>query len=323
MKISVAFIVYNGARYMRKQLDSILAQTHGVDEIIVCDDASSDNTKEILEEYKNKHPNLFFLHYNNKNIGPTKNIEKAIQACTGDIILLADQDDYWEANRVETIVKWFEANPTMNGVFTNGSLMNSKDELDNKYALWDIMSFPHKTIRSETELNNSLKLYINTVENAVTGATLAIRNNLPFLKQPFPLIKHLVHDRWLAMNLVENNNLGILDEKLIRYRIHSKQAIGGKTKNIDKYIELNANLLEGNPNRNNNIASFKDLRYILNKIEINLEIQNEISKIEKKEFDNADYIAILKNKHKIYLEYGFTKWPILSGLRKFKKLFTA
>ena len=125
MKISVAFIVYNGARYMRKQLDSILAQTHGVDEIIVCDDASSDTTKEILEEYKNKYLNLFLLHYNNKNLGPTKNIEKAIQACTGDIILLADQDDYWEPNKVETIIKWFEANPTMNGVFTNGSLMNS------------------------------------------------------------------------------------------------------------------------------------------------------------------------------------------------------
>ena len=319
MKISVALIVYNGARYMRTQLDSILAQTHKVDEIIVCDDASSDNTKEILEEYKNKHPNLFFIHYNNKNLGPTKNIEKAIQASTGDIILLADQDDYWETNKVETIIKWFEANPTMNGVFTNGSLMNSNGELDNKYGLWDVMSFPYNRVNN----SQNLKLYINTVENAITGATLAIKNNLPFLKQPFPVIKHLVHDRWLAMNLAENNSLGILNEKLIRYRIHSSQAIGGMTENIKKYIELNANLLEGIPNINNSIASFKDLRYILNKIEINLQIQNEISKIEKKEFDNVKYIATLKNKQQIYLEYGFKKWPILSGLRKFKKLLTA
>ena len=319
MKISVALIVYNGAKYIRQQLDSILAQTHNVDEIIVCEDGSTDGTKEIIEEYKNKHPNLFFIHYNNKNLGPTKNIEKAIQACMGDLILLADQDDYWEDNKVETIIKWFEANPTMNGVFTNGSLMNSKGELDNKYSLWDVMSFPYKDIKN----NNDLKLYINTVENSVTGATLAIRNNLPFLKQPFPVIKYLVHDRWLAMNLAENNSLGILEEKLIRYRIHSEQTIGGMTENIEKYIELNANLLEGAPNINNSIASFKDLRYILNKIEINLEIQNEISKIENKEFDNANYIAILKNKQKIYLEYGFKKWPLLTGLRKIKKLFTA
>ncbi len=319
MKISVALIVYNGAKYIRQQLDSILAQTHNVDEIIVCEDGSTDGTKEIIEEYKNKHPNLFFIHYNNKNLGPTKNIEKAIQACMGDLILLADQDDYWEDNKVETIIKWFEANPTMNGVFTNGSLMNSEGKLENKYSLWDVMSFTYKDIKN----NNDLKLYINTVENSVTGATLAIRNNLPFLKQPFPVIKYLVHDRWLAMNLAENNSLGILEEKLIRYRIHSEQTIGGMTENIEKYIELNANLLEGAPNINNSIASFKDLRYILNKIEINLEIQNEISKIENKEFDNANYIAILKNKQKIYLEYGFKKWPLLTGLRKIKKLFTA
>ena len=319
MKISVAFIVYNGARYMRAQLDSILAQTHDVDEIIVCDDASSDKTKEILEKYKKSYPDLFFLHYNYKNIGPTKNIEKAIQACTGDIILLADQDDYWETNKVETIVNWFDTNPTMNGLFTNGLLMDSNEKLDNKYGIWDVMSFPYKAIKNDEDL----KIYINTVENSVTGATLAIRNNLAFLKQPFPIIKHLVHDRWLAINVAENNSLGILEDKLIRYRIHSKQAIGGKTENIEKYIELNANLLEGTPNINNSIASFKDLRYILNKIEINLEIQNEISKIEKKEFDNVKYIATLKNKQKIYLEYGFKKWPILSGLRKFKKLLTA
>ena len=323
MKISVALIVYNGAKYLRTQLDSILAQTHKVDEIIVYDDASSDNTKEILEEYENKHPNLFFNHYNTENIGPTKNIEKAIKTCTGELILLADQDDYWEPNKVDKVVKWFEQNPNMHGVFTNGSLMNSKGELDNKYSLWDAMSFPYKTIRSKTELNSNLKLYINTVENTITGATIAIRNNLPFLKQPFPTIKNLVHDRWLAMNLSETNSLGILDEKLIRYRIHSAQAIGGKTKNIEKYIELNANLLEGNPNINNSIANFKGLRYILNKIEINLEIQSEISIIENKSFDNDNYITILKNKQKIYLEYGFMKWPFLTALRKFKKLFTA
>jgi len=323
MKISVAFIVYNGTQHLRQQLDSILAQTHKVDEIIICDDASSDNTKEILEEYKKNNPNLFFLHYINQNIGPTKNIEKAILACTGELILLADQDDYWEDDKVETIIKYFEQNPTMNGVFTNGTLINSKGDLDNKYGLWDVMSFPYKTIKSNYELNNNLKLYINTVENAVTGATLAIRNNLPFLKQPFPIIKNLVHDRWLAINLAETNSLGILEDKLIRYRIHSAQAIGGMTENIEKYIMLNANLLEGIPNTNNSIVSFKDLRYILKKIETNLQIQKEISKIENKSFNNGNYIAILKNKHKIYLEYGFTKWPLLSYLRKLKKLFIA
>jgi hypothetical protein len=202
-------------------------------------------------------------------------------------------------------------------------LINSNGELDNKYNLWDSMGFPYKAIKSNNDLIDKLNLYINTVENALTGATLAIRKDLPFLNQPFPIIKNLVHDRWLAINLAETNSLGVLEDKLIHYRIHSEQAIGGMTENIEKYIDLNTNLLEGKPNINNSISSFKELRYVLNKIEINLEIQNEISKIETKDFDNTNYIAILKNKHKVYLEYGFTKWPILSRLRKIKKLFTA
>jgi glycosyltransferase involved in cell wall biosynthesis len=321
MKISVAFIVYNGGHYLRTQLDSILTQTQPVDEIIVCEDGSKDASKEILEEYKMNHPKLFFVQYNKENIGPTKNIEKAIQACTGDIILLLDQDDYWEPNKVATLVNWFNQNPNMNGVFTNGALMNANGELNNKYSLWDAMSFPYKNIKSNNELNNNLKLYINTVENCVTGATLAIRNNLTILQQPFPLIKHLVHDRWLAINLAGTNSLGILEEKLIRYRIHSNQAIGGRSEDIEKYIELNANLLEGEPNINNSINSFKDLRYILNKIEINLHIQIEIKKIEKKDFDNTNYITILKNKQEIYTAFGLKKWPLLTSLRKIKKLF--
>ena len=107
MKISVAFIVYNGANYMRTQLDSILAQNHKVDEIIVVEDASLDHTKEILAEYVNKHPSLFSIYYNSVNYGSYKSIDKALKACTGDIIILSDHDDFWESNKVENILKYF------------------------------------------------------------------------------------------------------------------------------------------------------------------------------------------------------------------------
>ena len=315
MKISVAFIVYNGANYMITQLDSILAQTYKVHEIIVIEDASTDNTKEIINRYSRESPGLFHIKYNKENLGSYKSIEKAIQNCSGDIIILADHDDYWESNKVETIIKWFEENPNMEGLMTNGLLIDDSGDINFKYFLWDSMSFPYEEITN----SNELKLYINTVENCATGATMAIKNNLSVLKKPFPTIKYLIHDRWLAINLAEKKSLGILNEKLIRYRIHSAQETGGKQNEIEKYISINKNLLI----ENIEIDSFKTLKFILNKIEINLQIQNGISEIETKDFDNTNYIAILKNKHKIYLEYGFAKWPILSGLRKFKKLFIA
>jgi glycosyltransferase involved in cell wall biosynthesis len=311
MKISVAFIVYNGANYMRTQLDSILAQSYKVDEIIVVEDASTDITKEILHSYSKENPGLFFIDYNEKNIGSYKSIEKAIKACTGDIIFLADHDDYWESNKVSNIIKWFNENPEIDGVMSNGLLMDAKEEINSNYFLWDSMSFPYKNISKSEDL----KIYINAIENCATGAAMAFRNNLPFLKQPFPIIKYLIHDRWLAINLAEKNTLGILNEKPIRYRLHPGQETGGRKDEIEKYIEVNKNLFF----EKINVESFKELRYILNKIEINLHIQNEIKKQPYKEFDNQKYIDILKNKHSKFLNAGIKKWPFLSLIRIIKK----
>jgi glycosyltransferase involved in cell wall biosynthesis len=312
MNISVALIVYNGANYMRTQLDSILAQTHKVDEIIVVEDASTDNTIEILNNYSKENPELFFIQHNEKNIGSYKSIEKSIKACTGDIIILADHDDYWETHKVGSIIKWFEENPKIDGLMTNGLLIDAKGEINSNYFLWDSMCFPYKNITNTEDL----RLYINTIENCATGAAMAFRNNLSFLQQPFPVIKYFIHDRWLAINLAEQNSLGILDEKLIRYRIHPTQETGGRKDEIEKYIEINKNLFA----ENIQFETFKELRYILNKIEINLHIQNEIKKISYKEFDNQKYIDILKNKHSIFLNTGIKKWPILSFIRIIKKI---
>ena len=311
MKVSVALIVYNGANYMQTQLNSILDQTHKVDEIIIVEDASTDSTRKILLAYSKQNPGLFFINHNPENLGSYKSIEKAIKLCTGDIILLADHDDFWYSNKVASVVKWFEANPTMNGVFTNGYLMDAQGEINNNYNLWDSMSFPHTIINNA----NNLKLYINTVENAVTGAAMAIRNNLPFLKEPFPLIKYLIHDRWLAIQLAENNSIGIINEKLINYRLHPTQETGGRKTDIEKYIDRNKQLF----NDDMEVKTFEDLRFILNKIEINLFIQKEIKKLGSIDFDNENYINILENKHSIYMNVGFQKWPLLSLLRKIKK----
>ena len=67
------------------------------------------------------------------------------------------------------------------------------------------------------------------------------------------------------------------------------------------------------------VKTFEDLRFILNKIEINLFIQNQIKKIENKGFDNEIYITNLEKKYANYINLGFQKWPLLSLLRKIKK----
>lgn len=92
--ISVAMATYNGGKFLREQLDSILNQTIPVSELVICDDCSTDNTWSILCSYANRFSN-FKIYKNTSNLGFLRNFEKAIKLCSGDYIALSDQDDIW------------------------------------------------------------------------------------------------------------------------------------------------------------------------------------------------------------------------------------
>src|SRR6266436_7212118 len=95
-RISVAMCTYNGARFLPRQLESIATQTRLPDELVVCDDGSSDESVAIVRWFANSAPFTVRLEINERNLGSTKNFGKAIGLCEGDIIALADQDDVWK-----------------------------------------------------------------------------------------------------------------------------------------------------------------------------------------------------------------------------------
>ena len=103
MRISIALTTFNGERFLKEQLDSLYAQTILPDEIVVCDDASTDHTQTILEEYHKQHGLKY--HINPKSLGVNNNFFKAISLCQGDYILICDQDDIWLPNKVEVLYK--------------------------------------------------------------------------------------------------------------------------------------------------------------------------------------------------------------------------
>ena len=300
---------------MEQQLDSILNQTVKVDEIVVCEDNSTDNTKEILEKYNKSNPGLFKILHNTQNLGSNKNAEKAIQHCTGDIVFLSDHDDEWLPKKVERTLEYFEQNPQMNGVFSNGYLMNAHSEVYPQNALWDSMSFPFEQLKNMPAL---LREYIHANENCATGAAMAFKRNLAFLDHPFPSIKFLIHDRWISMNLSNDNSLGYIEDKLIKYRLHPKQETGGKKAEMQKYIQMNWDLL----NNQIHVDNFQDMKYILNRIEINMHVQYQIKKYAQKLYDNADWIELLEEKHKLYINYAYKHFPLLTFLRSIKKIFS-
>src|SRR5690554_1467232 len=107
--ISIALASYNGEKYIKEQLDSILNQTIQDFEIVVCDDASTDNTWEILQQYEAK-DKRFKIFRNEQNLGFKKNFEKAISHCKGEYIALSDQDDIWIENHLELLFNHIQEN---------------------------------------------------------------------------------------------------------------------------------------------------------------------------------------------------------------------
>lgn len=99
--ISVAMCTFNGEKYIKEQIESIINQSLVPDEIVICDDCSKDNTLNIIKETLDNWPGKVQLVVNEKNLGYRKNFEKSISLCNGDIIFLSDQDDVWNRNKIE------------------------------------------------------------------------------------------------------------------------------------------------------------------------------------------------------------------------------
>lgn len=102
--VSIVMCTYNGEKYLREQLESIVSQSYPIYELIIQDDRSTDTTLNIIEEYAAQYP---YIHYrvNEKNRGYNANFRTAIQSAKGELISIADQDDIWYANKLEELVK--------------------------------------------------------------------------------------------------------------------------------------------------------------------------------------------------------------------------
>ena len=105
---------------------------------------------------------------------------------------------------------------------------------------------------------------------------------------------------------------------MIKYRLHPKQQIGGKKAEMQKYLQMNWELLNNEIQFNN----FTDMKYILNRIEINMHVQYQLAKFSHKLYDNAEWIKGLEKKRQVYMQYAFRNFPLLTLLRSIKKIFS-
>jgi glycosyltransferase involved in cell wall biosynthesis len=222
MDISVALATYNGEKYLRLQLDSIIKQLENHDEIIICDDGSIDETKSIIRKIMFSDKRIKF--FQNDHLGYVSNFESAIMKCSNDIILLSDQDDLWEDNKVEKIRN-----------------ILSDDNCNAELILHNASCFKNK-YNIEKKLINNMKhgFYTNIYKSCYWGCCMAFTRK--FTKEFLPFPSNLTaHDQWIGL-VGEYKRVSLfLNEPLIKHRIHSSNV--SKKLSFVKKISFRLNII--------------------------------------------------------------------------------
>ena len=230
-KISIALCTYNGEAYLADQLQSFAAQTWLPDELVVCDDRSSDDTIRIVNEFSENANFSVRLVVNDTNLRSTKNFERAIGLCSGDVIFLSDQDDVWRSDKIERMATVFIERPEVGAVFSDATVVDAK-LASLGYRMWDVSGFGAQF--QDMFRRNPLEVLLR--RNVVTGATLAFRSSLRPLIVPIPPC--WVHDGWVAMVVSAVAKIEFIAEPLIEYRQHSSNQIGGMKKGVFDRLRL-------------------------------------------------------------------------------------
>ena len=200
--ISVCIATYNGERFIREQIDSILRQLSSDDEIIVSDDGSTDDTISIIDSINDKRIRII---EGPRKHSPTPNFECAMKVAKGDYIFMADQDDVWKPNKVEVCIEWLHK---YDCVVSDAEVTDSN--LNPLYpSLYTIMQ-----VRQG-------RIYNTVWKNGYTGCCMAFRRNVLNASLPFP--KNIpMHDIWIGNVAAYKYNMKFIPEKLIYFRRHNE-----------------------------------------------------------------------------------------------------
>src|SRR5579864_1027599 len=220
LAISIAMCTFNGARCLPAQLRSIVMQNRPPDQLVLCDDGSSDATADIAAKFARSAPFEVRIVRNAANLGSTKNFEQAISLCHGSVIALADQDDVWYPDKLQTIENAFLFSPSTVAVFSNADLIGPNSVAYHGH-LWDSFLFRPRE-RQRFAAGDAICVLIK--HPVVTGATMAFRADLRNLL--LPISADQVHDRWLAFLLAARGPFTPIAEPLMQYRCHQSQQIG-------------------------------------------------------------------------------------------------
>lgn len=215
--VSVAISTYCGEKFVAEQIGSILAQDSAPFEIVLCDDCSKDRTVELAKKLLEGSAIGARIIENSSNFGVTKNFEKCIMLCNGDIVLTADQDDVWESDKVSELIRAFD-DPEVVLAYSDAAIIDGEgnelvSSLYRRDGFWP-EPFSQKAFEDA----------VVRLSQTVYGCTMAFRRD--FVQKIIPFMDTKAnHDAWIMCCAPLYGKVAFVPKPLMSYRIHGKNTV--------------------------------------------------------------------------------------------------
>ena len=289
--IDILLATYNGEKYLKEQIESVLNQTYKNIQIIISDDCSQDNTKNILETYQN-HPQIK-IYYQEQNKGYMKNFEFLLQHVEHDLYMLCDQDDIWLPQKIEKTYKKMQEKQA-DLVFTDLEIVNEEGKTQAK-------SF-NRHMKKIHKINKTLETnQLEYLSNNITGCTILAKKQ--DLNKILPLpenTKYIIHDSWIGLITSLHGKIAYLDEPTVLYRQHGDNQVGAGRKSYQA-------------------QEFSEIRKVF------IEVKKELFSVYTEHQEQfPEKLKILNEKAKSYFEMiepkkmSFRGWNIYHQLYKYE-----
>jgi rhamnosyltransferase len=277
-QIDVLLATYNGEKFLSEQIDTILNQSYNNFRLIISDDCSSDSTVQILKEYSKKDERII-LYFQKENLGVVRNIEFLLNKVENDIYMLADQDDFWENEKIEKYLELLEKEKS-DLVFGDLEVVDENLNLIES-SFVNYMNFNYK-------IEKCLNSYeLNYLYSCVTGCTIMSKKSYISKILPLPCTsKYLIHDHWIGLIVSFSGKISYMPKSYIKYRQHGNNQLGIKmeTHQMEKFDDMRNWLI--------NVKIELFTLYVENNNRFPIELQ-------KTNKEALEYFKMIKNKKNI------------------------
>lgn len=300
--VQIVMATYNGEKYLKEQIDSILSSSFQDFELHIFDDGSQDSTMDILKNYRDKYPEKIFISQNKRNLGVTLNFLKAISRTRSDYVMLCDQDDVWRKDKIAKTLKRMRQMEVQFGKDLPIAVFTDALVVDNN------LNTLNKSFFGSGRLNPELiDLPHLLMENKLIGCTVMVNGSLRRILQSNPLPKKArLHDAWLGLIAASCGKISFINEPTLLYRQHEANVVGNKS--FISYIL----------NRTSNLKRQKE-----SLLELQLQAE-ELANLYKDYIDSSKLEVILRfsklnhvgfiKRRILIIRYGFLKSGIIRNI---------